>query len=332
MTSKQNSYYWYKKDSDLNIDLFTTKEDSIGFTSQSLMDATKQRIINPNFPSACVVVNPSINNFVNTLKIKMSSISVASSVATLVTATNHGLSIGDKIYIKDRWSTVDILGIFTITATPNANQVQFAVSSSSIATLASTDISQNFGLCFKVIDAPTESNLVVEQYKETINKNEKILLNLKRNFEELKAQRASIGIRDISFGKETFQDSAEIISKPFFITGNLDMITLHVADLVPETNSNKSYIRYSISVDGGVQFYPIQPVERNYTGIPEVLVFNQNLTNDATLPQIMYLNSGKDPGIPNPINSAIVKIEMRKDKTTSNTPIVYYYKIGARFR
>ena len=332
IVSGQNVYFWYRKDVDLNIDLFTTKENSIGFSSQDMMDATKQRMINPDFPSACVLIDPAKNNPVNDLKIKMTNISIASSVATLTTSTNHGLKVGDKIYIRDRWTSIDILGIFTVTETPNLNQVRFNVGSSSVTTLASTDISSNFGLCLKVIDSPTSSNVIVEKYTEMVNKATKVQLVLKRNFEELKAKRASIGIRDISFGKETFQESAEIISKPFFVTGNLDMVTLYAADLIPPGAQGQSYIKYSISVDGGTKFFPIQPVERNYTGTPEVLVFNQNLSNDSSLPQIMYLNNGKDPGVPNPINSIVVKIQMRKDKTTNNTPIVYYYKIGARFR
>jgi len=328
----QNSFYWYKKDVDLNIDLFTTKENSIGFSSQELMDATKQRMINANFPSACVLIDPTKYDPTTNLKIKMSSISIASGIATLNTSANHGVSVGDKVYIRDRWSTVDIFGIFTVTETPSVNQFKFSVGSSSTTSLPTTDISKSYGLCIKVLDAPTQNNIVVEKYTEKINKANKVSLNLKRNFEELKAKRASIGIRDISFGKETFQESAEIISKPFFVTGNLDMVTLYAADFIPEGTQNQSYVKYSISVDGGVKYFPIQPIEKNYTGTPEVLVFNQNLTNDTALPQIMYLNSGKDPGVPNPINSIIVKIEIKKDRTINNTPIVYYYKIGARFR
>ena len=194
----QNSYYWYKKDVDLNIDLFTTKENSIGFSSQELMNATKQRMINENFPSACVLIDPTKYDPITNLKIKMSAISVTSGVATLTTSTNHGLSVGDKIYIRDRWSTVDIFGIFTVTETLSTNQVKFSVGSSSITTLPTTDISTSYGLCVKVLDKPTTSNVVVEKYTETINKVNKVFLNLKRNFEELKAKRASIGIRDIS--------------------------------------------------------------------------------------------------------------------------------------
>lgn len=331
LSSNNNFYYWYGKNADLNIDMFTTKESSIGFSSQELMDATRQRIINTSYPSACVLVDPTKSDLIGSAKIKMSSISVSSGVATLTTAANHNLLAGDKVYIRDRWSAVDILGTFSVTEVVSSTQFRFAVNAALISDMPSTDISSSYGLCVKVIDTPVAANVQVEKYTETIDKTNKISLNLKRNFEELKAKRASIGIRDITFGRETYQDSAEIVSKPFFVSGNLEMVTIYAADFIPE-DSSQSYIKYSISVDGGVKFYPIQPVERNYTGIPEVIVFNQNLTDDSTLPQIMYLNSGKDPGIPNPITSIVVKIEMKKDKTTNNTPIVYYYKIGARFR
>ena len=54
--------------------------------------------------------------------------------------------------------------------------------------------------CYKVIDNPTKTNMSVETHSDPVNRTEKIVLNLKRNFEYLKAQRASIGISDISFG------------------------------------------------------------------------------------------------------------------------------------
>lgn len=332
ITANKKDFFWYKKELDLNIDLFTIKENSIGFVSQELLIANRDRIINANYPSACVLIDPSLTNSVNSLKIKMNAISVASNLATLTTQNPHQLKVGDKIYIRDRWTSVDILGIFTITEVVNATNIKFAVGSSAVSTLASTDISDNFGLCFKVIDSATANNTSVEKYNDAVNKTTRVQLVLKRNFEELKAQRASIGIRDISFGGETFQESAEIISKPFFVTGNLNMVTLYAADFLENQKNAGSNILYFISVDGGVNFYPIQPVERNYTGIHEVLSFNQNLSDDIQIPQIRYLNKGTDPGIPNPINSIIIKIQMRKDRTTNNTPILYYYKIGARFR
>jgi hypothetical protein len=329
LTSGQNSYYWYKKDLDLNIDMFTTKEGSVSYHDKQLIELTRLRLISTDYQSACVLVDPTKSTLI-TGKIKMSTISAAGGLATIITSAPHLLAVGDKVYIRDRWSSVDIVGNFTVTAIDSATQ--FKVSISSTDTISTIDISNNFGLCIKVIDKATATNAVVETAKESISKALQVPLVLQRNFEELKAMRASIGIRDISFGKETFQESAEIISKPFFVSGNLEMLSLYAADVIPESSTNQAYIKYSISVDGGINFFPIQPTERNYTGTPEILVFNQNLTNDTTLPLVRYLNSGKDIGVPNPINSVIVKIEMKKDRSSNNTPLLYYYKVGARFR
>lgn len=329
LTSGQNSYYWYKKDLDLNIDMFTTKEGSVSYHDKQLIELTRLRLTSTDYQSACVLVDTTKSTLI-TGKIKMNTISAAGGLATITTAAAHSLVVGNKVYIRDRWSSVDIVGNFTVTAIDSATQ--FKVSISSTDTISAIDISNNFGLCIKVIDNATVTNTVVETSKETVSKALQVPLVLQRNFEELKAMRASIGIRDISFGKETFQESAEIISKPFFVSGNLEMLSLYAADIVPESSTNQAYIKYSVSVDGGINFFPIQPTERNYTGTPEILVFNQNLTNDATLPLVRYLNSGKDIGVPNPINSVIVKIEMKKDRSSNNTPLLYYYKVGARFR
>lgn len=329
LTSGQNSYYWYKKDLDLNIDMFTTKEGSVSYHDKQLIELTRLRLTSTDYQSACVLVDTTKSTLI-TGKIKMNTISAAGGLATITTAAAHSLVVGNKVYIRDRWSSVDIVGNFTVTAIDSATQ--FKVSISSTDTISAIDISNNFGLCIKVIDNATVTNTVVETSKETVSKALQVPLVLQRNFEELKAMRASIGIRDISFGKETFQESAEIISKPFFVSGNLEMLSLYAADIVPESSTNQAYIKYSVSVDGGINFFPIQPTERNYTGTPEILVFNQNLTNDTTLPLVRYLNSGKDIGVPNPINSVIVKIEMKKDRSSNNTPLLYYYKVGARFR
>jgi hypothetical protein len=327
ITSGSNTYYWSKRDPETGADLFTIKQFAPVFPTKEGLDATLSRITQSVIPAACVLVDGAQVNPMPNLKIKMKTISAVTGTATITTLANHNLNIGNKVYIKDRWGSIDIYGIFTVSATPSS--VQFSVTTSLSGTIASTDIEQNFGSCYKVIDNPTTSNMAIETYSDMVNKTEKIVLNLKRNFEYLKAQRASIGIRDISFGKETFQDTAEIISKPFFIQGQLDMMSLEAADETPQSDSGKSHIKYYVSVDGGLKWIQISPVERNFSGIPEILAFNQNLNNDNTLPQIAYFN---EPEVPNPINTVIVKIIMQKDRSLNNTPIVYYYKLGIRTR
>jgi len=328
IVSGNNSYYWSKRDTETGAELFTTKQLAPVFPSKEGLDAALARMTTSVIPVACVLTDGIQNNPMINLKIKMQQIAVNDfGLATITTSANHGLVIGNKVYIKDRWGTIDIYGIFTVSAVSSATQ--FIVTTSLSGLIASTDVSQNFGSCYKVIDNPTKTNMSVETHSDPVNRTEKIVLNLKRNFEYLKAQRASIGIRDISFGKETFQDTAEIISKPFFINGQLDMLSIETADEIPESNSGKSYIKYYVSVDGGLKWIQISPVERNFSGVPEILAFNQNLKNENTLPQIAYFNQ---PEVPNPINTVIVKIIMKKDRSLNNTPIVYYYKLGIRTR
>jgi hypothetical protein len=334
ITSGKNVYYWSKRDPDTGADLFTTKQLAPTFPTREGLDAALSRITKSVIPAACVLVDGTQSTPMTKLRIKMKTVSVVTGNTTITTFANHGLAIGDKVYIKDRLgtgtvdeNTIDIYGIYTVSATPSV--VQFSITTTLANTVTPVDIGQNFGSCYKVIDIPTTANMSIETYSDMINKTEKIVLNLKRNFEYLKAQRASIGIRDISFGKETFQDAAEIISKPFFINGQLDMLSIEAADETPESSSGKSYVKYYVSVDGGLKWIQISPVERNFSGVPEILAFNQNLNNDNTLPQIAYFNQ---PDVPNPINTVMVKIIMQKDRSLNNTPIVYYYKLGIRTR
>lgn len=327
LTSGQEAYYWYKKDLDLNIDLFCSKANAPYYPNQDSLLASIQKILNQNPPTACVLVDPTIDltNQINSLKIKMQTIEINSGLATITTILNHNLSVGSKIYIRDRWGSVDILGTFTVTQIDSPTQ--FKIQTSYSGNLSSTDISLNFGLAIKVIDAPSGSNLSIESSTDPVNRTSKVYLNLKRNFEYLKAKRASIGIRDISFGKETFKDSAEIVSKPFFIHGQLELLSLEVSEYIPISDSNSAGIKYYVSVDGGNRWIQISPIERNFTGIPEILAFNQNLTDNLIVPQIAYYN---EPEVPNPINSVMLKAVIQKDRTLNATPILYWYKLGAR--
>ena len=158
-------------------------------------------------------------------------------------------------------------------------------------------------------------------------------LFLKRNFEYLKAKRASIGIRDVFVGLETYSDSAEIVSRPFEIYGKLDLLSLSVEEFIPEELDSDgqviagSNIYYYISVDGGLRWIEISPMERSFSGIPEVLAFNQNLSNSETLPQIAYFNA---PEIPEDITSVIFKAIIKKDRSLNATPILYSYKLGLK--
>jgi len=332
-TAVLNDFFWYKRDNDNNLDLFTTKEYASLYPDIEGMNSIRNRIISFPEDSPCVVVDPTKANPIEGLKINIKDIQITSSVATVNTSSAHGLLADDYIYIKGfkdlgGSNTLEIRKIYKVSTVANSTQFSFQIPEYS--SLAKTDISIQSFFCVKTLNPGNNNNLqVIKSSEKTLQKITKQIV-AERKFEELKAKRASIGIRDISFGREVYQNSAQMISKPFLLSGNLDLLSLYAEEFNPDP-SNPS-IKYYVSVDGGTTFYPIQPVERNYTGVPEILAFNQNLSNDATIPQVMYLNSGNDPGIPNPINSIVVRIDIQKSTQTNGTPVVYYYRLGTRYR
>jgi len=328
LTSGKESFYWLKKDGNLNIDLFSIRDKANWYAEKGSMDATITRIVNGIPTTACVLVDPTINieNQLSLLKIKMKTIQNSSNVGTVTTVSAHGLSVGSKVYIRDRWGeNLDVLGIFNVTQVDSSTQ--FKIQTSTSDTIPITNVEQNYGLCLKVIDIPLSSNMSIETNTNPIVKDKKVFLNLVRNFEYLKAKRASIGIRDISIGKESYRDKAEIISKPFFIDGQLELLSLEVSEYIPQTKLGETSIKYYVSVDGGSRWIKISPIGRSFEGIPEILAFNQNLSDNLMIPQIAYYN---EPDVPNPINSIIFKAVMQKNRLSNSTPILYWYKLGAR--
>lgn len=336
LTSAGQSFYWLKKDTNLNIDLFSIRDKANWYAEKGSMDATITRIVNGIPPTACVLVDPTIDiekQLLN-LRIKMKTVQGDPNSSTLIitTVNNHGLSANSKVYIRDKWGNdLDILGTFTVTSVDSPTQFRVAIYQTlqfpAPPPIPLTDIEKNFGLCLKVIDIPLSSNMSIETNTNPIVKDKKVFLNLVRNFEYLKAKRASIGIRDISIGKESYRDNAEIISKPFFINGRLELLSLEVSEYIPQTKLGEASIKYYVSVDGGNKWIKISPIGRSFEGIPEILAFNQNLSDNLTIPQIAYYNQ---PDVPNSINSIIFKAVIQKNKLSNSTPILYWYKLGAR--
>ena len=328
LTSGSESFYWYQKHLDLNIDLFSVKNKSTYFSNQENLRSAIPRMANGQPPSACILIDPflDISSQINSMKIKMKTIQNSSGLATITTENNHNLFVNSKVYIRDRWANnIDIYGTFTVSYVDSPTQ--FRVNTSTLGSVPLTNVESNNGLCIKVIDIPTVSNLSIESSTDKISKESKKFLTLKRNYEYLKAQRASLGIRDISVGQETFLNNAEIVSKPFLFSGQLELLSLEVSEYIPQSENENASIEYYVSVDGGNKWIQISPIERGFRGVPEILAFNQNLNDNLIIPQIAYYN---EPEVPNPINSIVFRAVMKKSKFTNSTPILYWYKLGAR--
>jgi hypothetical protein len=152
---------------------------------------------------------------------------------------------------------------------------------------------------------------------------------LKRNFERLTAKRAAIGIRDITVSRETYVETAEIISKPYHLHDDLDLLSLEVSDYTPNNEESATSIDYYVSVDDGFGWIKISPIQRNFVGVPEILSFNQNLNSNNILPQIAYYSY---PEVPNPIKTVRFRAILKKTKSGNLTPVLGSYKIAIRFR
>ena len=183
--------------------------------------------------------------------------------------------------------------------------------------------------CYPCYTKVTSTNLSIVTVTARQSKNNTESIWLKRNYEYLPARRASLGIRDIFLGKEIYLESAEIISKPFYVNKDVDLLSIEVGEYVPQSNESATSIDYYISVDDGLKWIQVSPMKKNFVGVPEILSFNQNLDNTNMLPQIAYYNT---PEIPSPIKSIRFRAIMKKSKTGNSTPILGSYKIGIRFK
>jgi hypothetical protein len=272
--------------------------------------------------------NQDVNSYINSLKKSITSFQAGSGSATFTTSSNNGLQAGDKVYINASRDT-DLInkGQYTIVS---ATSSSFTVSiSSGSAPLQNVSNSYYIKQPFSI----AENEIEIENFQDSADSQITKELFLTRNFEYLKAKRASIGIRDLFVGIEKYSDVAEIVSKPYNIYGKLDLVSLQVEEFIPtETNDSgevvgTSSIDYYISVDGGSKWIAISPLERPFQGKPEIVAFNQNLSNSQQLPQIAYFNA---PEVPEEISSVVLKAVMKKDRNVAATPIIYSYKIGLK--
>jgi hypothetical protein len=343
-----NTYYYYTSKDNLNGCNFRifAKDKAQAFKeaeSASTSEVLRSRIISDlsnDTTSGRIPIfiegNENLSDYTNSLKKKIVSSSTTSLVTTFVTEQTHGLSVDDYVYINlvsDYSKEVKMSQItrkkYKVTA------VDAGAKSFSIASTAQnySSVSLDNSFFYKISATFSETNTVVETSSELESSLSSRQLFLKRNFEYLKSKRAAIGIRDIYVGSEKYSDSCQIISKPHYIYGSLQMLSLNVDESLPvERDSSgeiiaKTNIEYYISVDNGSKWIEISPIQRSFEGKPEVIAFNQNLSNNPAIPQIAYYNS---PEVPENISSILFKAVMTKDRSCNSTPVLYSYKLGVK--
>lgn len=331
-STSEQSYYYSRETFAGTVYYLFRQSPSINLT-QEIVNSIKSTIQSQSNTAPCVYLENSQS--LSSVKIDISTISISGSVPNQTISINtsepHGLTSGQLVHIKGPVeigsTTVAFDKIYTVLNSVDSDT--FTISHSEETALPVGEAPALILSCFPVYFLGTESSLSTEVQQRNVSRNQSEQVWLKRRFETINAKRASIGIRDIFLGKENYSEKAEIISKPYFIYDELDLLSLEVSDIIPLTDESSTSIDYYISVDDGLTWIQISPTQRNFVGVPEIISFNQNIANNSMLPQVAYYNY---PEVPNPIKSIRFRAIMKKDRNSNMTPILGSYKLGIRFR
>ncbi len=117
------------------------------------------------------------------------------------------------------------------------------------------------------------------------------------------------------------------MSRSYDFPYSVKKVSLNVeSSNLPNTNVDSS-IRYYLSVDDGSSWIRISPIENPFSGIPEILSFNENISASTQIPGVSYFNY---PQVPKEIRKIRVKIEMTKPSGSNISPIINSYKLCAK--
>ena len=147
--------------------------------------------------------------------------------------------------------------------------------------------------------------------------------------ERYPAKRWCIGLRDIEVYKETFNSQLEIVSLPFNFDFPVESAMLSIDSNIDEAMlKNISLLGY-ISVDGGNNWIQISPIQLDFSGVPEILLFNQSVLSEYRLSGASYLTY---PQVPREVKSILVKIKITKKNRLNFTPSIYSYQLIAKVK
>jgi hypothetical protein len=170
---------------------------------------------------------------------------------------------------------------------------------------------------------------VVEQSFTAQEKTKNYRVAVQSAKERYPAKRWCIGLRDIEVYKETFNSQLEIVSLPFNFDFPVESAMLSIDSNIDEAMlKNISLLGY-ISVDGGNNWIQISPIQLDFSGIPEVLFFNQSVLNEYRLSGASYLTY---PAVPREVKNILVKIKITKKNRLNFTPSIYSYQLIAKVK
>jgi len=173
-------------------------------------------------------------------------------------------------------------------------------------------------------DASKFQELTVESHIEYRDKDFRETVALQPMYELYDAKRWVISLKSIEAHYDVYNSVSEIVSKPYefpYDVRNL-MITSEFDN--NSTSASVNSIKYYVSLDDGSNWIQISPVENAFSGVPEILSFNENISGSFQIPGVSYFNY---PQIPKEVRKIRVKIEINKPSNSNISPTVYSYKL-----
>lgn len=163
----------------------------------------------------------------------------------------------------------------------------------------------------------------ISQPDKYYDQNGLIVGDLVQSTEYFQGKRWAIGIRDILIQESKYAATSTLVSKIFRISGVVDRVSLESNIFIPSnfpSDSGKLWIRFYVSPNNGLNWYPISRVQDDYLGIPEIIAFNDPLPSEFRELGVQYVNTNSV------VNALRIKIELsRPDALTSSSPILKSY-------
>ena len=150
--------------------------------------------------------------------------------------------------------------------------------------------------------------------------------------EILKADRMSIGLRDVSLYYDTYSNYAEITSLPFYFDLPVESVILNIDSNEGTFTVADALISAEISADGK-SWIPIDAVQSGFSNtsakVAEVVAFNQTVPSGYKLPGVAYY---AHPDVPLEVKSLMVKLKIKKNSSSNITPALYSYTLGVKVK
>jgi hypothetical protein len=170
---------------------------------------------------------------------------------------------------------------------------------------------------------------VVEQSFTAQEKLKRYNIAVQTDKERYPAKRWCIGLRDVEVYKETFNSQLEIVSLPFNFDFPVESVMLNIDSNIDDTMLKNVSILGYISADNGSSWIQISPIQLDFSGVPEVLFFNQSVLNEYRLSGGSYLSY---PLVPKEVKNILVKIKIVKKNRLNFTPSIYSYQLIAKVK